>query len=180
VEAALQLHTTKGPARTSMQDIALLADVSLVTVYRHFPELKDLFRDCGERFREKYPFPGPDILEGCQSFEKRVSILIGAIYQYYAVVGDAIWLVQCDAEALPHFDAVFQRFTAHLTSLAEAALLPLSPKGKNYRRVLATIKLAIGVGTWRNLVRLQGLSSDQASELMADMVLCAAGANRDE
>lgn len=181
VEATLQLHTTKGPARTSMQDIARLADVSLVTAYRHFPELKDLFGACKNRFLQKYPPPGPQVLEGSHSLDQRVCAIIKSLYRYYDVVGEALWGLQRDAEVMPEFKAGFQESMAHIVSLAEAALAPLAKNGKSYsyQRALAILKVAIDVGTWRNLVRLQGFTSEQASELMTDLVLGVAGVNKD-
>jgi len=174
VDAALQLHTTKGPARTSMQDIARLADVSLVTVYRHFPELAQLFRACKTRFLEKFPPPGPGLLDGCGGLEQRVSATIATVYRYYDIVGDGLWSAQRDAEVLPEFGAVLEEGMANITSLARETLAPLPPQSKSYQRSLAALLVAIDVGTWRNLVRFQGLSGEEASELMADLVLHAA------
>jgi len=179
VEATLHLHTSKGPARTSMQDIARLADVSQVTAYRHFPTLSDLFGACKSRFLEKYPPPGPEILEGSQSLEERVRTTILKLYRYYDVIGQALWAIQRDAEVLPEFKAVFHESMASLISLAEAALAPLVRNTNSYRRALAVLSVAIDVGTWRNLVRLQGFTSEQAAELMAELVLDVAGVNRD-
>jgi AcrR family transcriptional regulator len=178
VEATLQLHTTKGPARTSMQDIARLADVSLVTAYRHFPELKDLFGACKTRFLQKYPPPGPEVLEGCHGLDQRVGTTIMELYRYYEVIGQALWAMQRDVEVLPEFKAVFQEGMGSVIALAEAALAPLASNGKSYQKALAILTVAIDVGTWRNLVRLQGFNSEQASELMTDLVLGVAGVNK--
>jgi AcrR family transcriptional regulator len=175
VDAALQLHTTKGPARTSMQDIARLADVSLVTVYRHFPGLDQLFWACKTRFFEKFPPPGPGLLDGCGGLDERVSATITALYRYYDIVGDGLWSAQRDAEVLPEFGAVLEEGMSQIVSLARQALAPMPPQGERYRRGLAALLVAIDVGSWRNLVRSQGLSGAEASELMTELVLCAAG-----
>lgn len=178
VEATLQLHTSKGPARTSMQDIARLADVSLVTAYRHFPEMRDLFGACKNRFLQKHPPPGLEVLEGSRSLDQRICATITALYRYYEVIGHALWAMQRDAEVLPEFKEVFQEGMAPVISLVEAALAPLAQNGKSYQRALAILTVAADVGTWRNLVRLQGLTSQRAAELMADLVLSAAGVNQ--
>ena len=44
VEAAIELHTTLGPARTSIVAIAERAGVERPTVYRHFPTTEALLR----------------------------------------------------------------------------------------------------------------------------------------
>src|ERR671910_356895 len=48
LEAALALHAEKGIFGTSWQDIAHRADVSVGTVYKHFPSLDELVPACGE------------------------------------------------------------------------------------------------------------------------------------
>jgi AcrR family transcriptional regulator len=157
-----------------MQDIARLADVSLVTVYRHFPALDQLFGACKTRFLEKFPPPGPELLEACGGLEERVRATIAALYRYYAIVGDGLWSAQRDAEVLPKFGAILEEGMAQIGSLAREALAPLSRQSGGYRRGLAALLVATDVSTWRNLVRFQGLSSEEASELMAGLVLCAA------
>ena len=45
-EAAVRLHTTVGPAHTSIAAIAEAAGVTRLTVYRHFADLDTLFEAC--------------------------------------------------------------------------------------------------------------------------------------
>ncbi len=47
VEATLALHSEKGMFDTSYKDIAERADVSVATVYKHFPSLNELVPACG-------------------------------------------------------------------------------------------------------------------------------------
>jgi AcrR family transcriptional regulator len=46
-EATLALHSEKGMFDTSWKDIAERADVSVATVYKHFPSLDELVPACG-------------------------------------------------------------------------------------------------------------------------------------
>ena len=48
VEAAIALHGTVGPARTTVSAIAENAGVRRATVYRHFPDERALFLGCSE------------------------------------------------------------------------------------------------------------------------------------
>src|ERR687889_1310202 len=48
LKATLALHAEKGIFGTSWQDIAKRADVSVGTVYKHFPSLDELIPACGE------------------------------------------------------------------------------------------------------------------------------------
>src|SRR5919108_6216974 len=46
VEAAVELHRTKGPARTTLSDIARVAGVQRPTLYRHFPDERAILAAC--------------------------------------------------------------------------------------------------------------------------------------
>ncbi len=59
LDATLRLHTAKGIFGTSWKDIAQAADVSVATVYTHFPTLDALVPACGELMVELYRPPSP-------------------------------------------------------------------------------------------------------------------------
>ena len=48
-EAAIELHGTVGPARTTLSAVARRAGVERRTLYRHFPSEGDLFAACSAR-----------------------------------------------------------------------------------------------------------------------------------
>ena len=56
-EAAMELHGTVGPARTTVSAVAERAGVQRHTVYRHFPTEDDLFAACSAHFDELHPWP---------------------------------------------------------------------------------------------------------------------------
>src|SRR3970040_715575 len=60
VEATVELHGKKGIFGTSWQDIARRADVSVATVYKHFPTLDELVPACGEVLMERLQPPSPE------------------------------------------------------------------------------------------------------------------------
>ena len=47
--------------------------------------------------------------------------------------------------------------------------------GRNRRRVMAALDLALGFATWQTLVTASGLRKGEAAKLMARTVACAAG-----
>src|SRR3982750_3841889 len=59
IDAAIGLHGTVGPARTTISAIAERAGVRRATVYRHFPDERSLFLGCSGAWRERHPVPGP-------------------------------------------------------------------------------------------------------------------------
>jgi AcrR family transcriptional regulator len=62
VEAALELHGTVGPARTTISAIAERAGVRRMTVYRHFPDERALFEACTTHGLRHLPSARPGAL----------------------------------------------------------------------------------------------------------------------
>src|SRR6185369_10975404 len=60
VEAAVDLHGTLGPARTSFAQIAERAGVQRHTFYAHFPDERSLLMACSGLALERDPLPDPD------------------------------------------------------------------------------------------------------------------------
>ena len=60
VEAAVDLHGTIGPARTSVSAIAERAGVQRHTYYRHFPDERTLGMACSGLHFERNPLPDPE------------------------------------------------------------------------------------------------------------------------
>lgn len=60
LEATVELHGEKGVFGTSWRDIAARADVSVATVYKHYPTLDELVPACGELLMERIGPPAPE------------------------------------------------------------------------------------------------------------------------
>src|SRR3954452_2324799 len=75
-EAAIELHGSVGPSRTTVSAVAERAGVQRHTVYRHFPTEADLFAACSSHFRQADPTPDP---EGWETLEQALDEL----YAYY-------------------------------------------------------------------------------------------------
>src|SRR5258708_30228378 len=58
-EAAMKLHGTVGPSRTTVTAVAEEAGVQRGTVYRHFPDEDALFRACSMHWLSLNPTPTP-------------------------------------------------------------------------------------------------------------------------
>jgi AcrR family transcriptional regulator len=155
VQAAVALHTTLGPARTSISAIADLAGVQRHTVYAHFPDEPALFRACSAHFRELHPFPA---LEGLE-----LEDALDAIYRYYERVELPLTLFTRDAERIAEAAGERRR---------RLALVADGLAGRISRRKLtrAAVGHAIEFETWRSLVREQGLTRRQAVAAMAGFV----------
>lgn len=164
VDAALALHTSRGPASTSVRDIAARADVSLVTVYRHFPAADEIYRACRARFFEKYPPPRFEV-KPKDAREERVRALLRQLYGYYDAVGDLMWPVLRDSELVPEVGAGFREMEKSFTEIAEQAVLAGGRPTPDLQRVVDLVVLFMSLATWRTLVRVRGRTSLETAEL---------------
>src|SRR5918995_2300746 len=87
LEATLALHAEKGAFGTSWQDIAKRADVSVGTVYKHFPSLDELVPACGELVfaisRPPSLEDAPEIFAGADSLRERLGRLGSEVFAFY-------------------------------------------------------------------------------------------------
>src|SRR5690349_2676071 len=56
-EAAVKLHGTIGPAKTTVSGIAREAGVQRATVYRHFPDEDAIYAACTSHYNALHPPP---------------------------------------------------------------------------------------------------------------------------
>src|SRR5712691_4567736 len=83
-KAAVELHSTAGPSRTSISAIAERAGVQRHTVYAHFPDETALFHACSSHWIGSNPFPdGAEWLEIADPGE-RLQRALKDVYAWYA------------------------------------------------------------------------------------------------
>ena len=166
VEAAVELHTSTGPARTTISGIAQRAGVERHTVYAHFPDDRSLFRACSEHWEARHPLPHLDALARIEDPERRLRRVLGDLYAWYESVEADLALFRRDASIVPANAEVLDEMTAGLGSVI-GALAQGRPRRKSVRAALGH---ALEFETWRSLVRRQGLSQAQAVDAMARLV----------
>lgn len=166
VEAAVHLHTSVGPARTTISGIAEQAGVERHTVYSHFPDDRSLFRACSEHWAASHPMPDFHALATIPDPARRVRRTLGELYAWYESVEADLALFFRDASVVPADAEALAEMTADLESLADAVCQGL-PRRKLVR---AAVGHALDFETWRSLVRRQGLSRAQAVDAMALLV----------
>ncbi len=101
VEAAIALHGTIGPARTTVSAIAERAGVRRATVYRHFPDERALFLGCSGTFRERNPPPDPATWAAIPDPAARLEAALDAVYGWYERVEPMFTALMRDAGAMP-------------------------------------------------------------------------------
>jgi AcrR family transcriptional regulator len=162
VQAAVDLHTTVGPARTTVSAIAERAGVQRHTFYAHFPDEKTLFRACSLHWRDQHP--RPDFARSLE-LERPEQRLRGVLLDLYAWYED----VESDLAVLRRDEGLVaaQEQARAEDAEAAAALLRAAARGWPRRKsVSAAIGHALEFDTWRSLVRRQALSRTQAVDAM--------------
>lgn len=166
VEAAVELHTSVGPARTTISAIAQRAGVERHTVYAHFPDDRTLFRACSEHWTAAHPVPELETLAEGRDPERRLRVALGELYEWYASVEEDLALFFRDASVVPANAEVLEEMAADLEAFALAVA-----RGRPRRKtVRAAIGHALEFETWRSLERTHGLSRAQAVDAMARFV----------
>lgn len=176
VDAAMELHGTVGPARTSIAAVADRAGVQRHTVYRHFPNEDDLFAACSAAWDERHPFPDPSPWFAIGDPDARLRRALSDVYAYYAEVEGDLSRFARDAELVPPVQRMFEAEAAAQRELRDALAQGWGVRGRRRRLLLATIGHALEFDTWRTLVRGQQLAPAEAAELAAGYARAAASA----
>ncbi len=171
-EAAVELHQTVGPARTTVSAIAEKAGVQRHTFYAHFPELKDLYRACSAHYQEQNPGPDPSSWTEIAEPEERMRRALSEVYAYYGRTEAMMSNVLRDGPLDPIMQESMVPLYRHWEAMRNTIADAFEASGERHEALLGAIALALDFQTWRTLVRGQRLSEDRAVELMVGMVRC--------
>lgn len=175
-EAAVKLHGTVGPARTTVSGVAEEAGVQRATVYRHFPDEASLFAACTAHYWAAHPMPDPEAWSSISDHADRLRHALGEMYALYRRTEGMLERTSRDAPLVEAMAAPVAAFRA-FTEAAVAAIVAGRPeRGGARRRVRAAVGHAISFPTWQSLVRQQGLDDAEAVAVVAAMVESAGGA----
>lgn len=171
VEAAIELHETLGPARTSVSAIAERAGVQRQTYYRHFPDLRSLFIACSGHYMERNPLPDPGAWRAIDDPQERLRTGLGELYAFYAASEPMLANVIRDADTNPLVSEIAAMRLASMADLRDALLEGLQREGSS-AHLPAALDLAMDFNTWRLLARRNGLPQEEAVELVTAIIRC--------
>ncbi|MGL6280204.1 MAG: TetR/AcrR family transcriptional regulator [Gaiella sp.] len=170
VEAAVELHTTVGPARTTVAAVAERAGVTRPTVYAHFPDADALFRACSGHVRATVPPPELEPWSAIEDPAERLRDALAALYAYYERLEPLLDNILRDAPVLPVVREVGAYRARYLEQLSEVLLPGWPVTARTRARLRHAIGHALDFRTWQSLVRGQGCARDEAVELMVLLV----------
>jgi AcrR family transcriptional regulator len=180
--ATLELHEILGPALTTRSAIAERAGVTRPTVYSHFPDELTLGMACSSLELSDNPLPDPGPWEEISEPEERLRAALGDLYAYFRR-RERLWANILRDQEMPLDDPeaheadaeIMEPIFLHWERMKQSLATGWGESDESSRLLLSAIGLALDFQTWRGMVRTQGLSDEQAIELMVGMVRCAAG-----
>jgi AcrR family transcriptional regulator len=174
VAAAVELHTTVGPARTSVAAIAERAGVTRPTVYAHFPDADALFRACSGHVRATVPPPDPTSWSSIEDPGERLEAALLSLYGYYERLEPLLENIQRDAPVLPILREMNAYRVRYLEDIREVLLAGWPSRVQARKRLRRALGHALDFRTWQSLVRSQGCRTDEAVQLMVAVARAAA------
>jgi AcrR family transcriptional regulator len=174
VEATVALHEEVGPARTTVAEIARRAGVQRLTVYNHFPDEHSLFGACSGHWIAGHPPPDPGAWAAIADPRERLRAALGDLAAWHRGGEAMLSQVRRDVQLLPALNDVVEAGQAPFRAVIRDVLgAGWGVRGKARDRVLAALGWATDFRSWQQLVREQGLSDDEAVEVLAGAVEAA-------
>lgn len=188
--AAVHLHGTVGPARTTVSEIAKRAGVRRATVYNHFPSDLELLDACSSHWFGEHPPPDPGRWAEIPDPRDRVEAALVAMYEYYDSGRDMLENVLRDAPLVGALEETIRRkWVPVMERIVETLAGGWNPHGQERRatrdshssgaqnagmtqpapqaddvELRASLRVALDFFTWRTLTA-SGLSNENAARL---------------
>jgi AcrR family transcriptional regulator len=170
LEATLALHAEKGIFGTSWQDIAQRADVSVGTVYKHFPSLEELVPACGELMyaitRPPSLEDAPQIFAEANSLEERLERLVFELFDFYER-GAPYIETDFQERRLPAVAEWEAYMRATIAGLVREALVFAGPD----ERLVQAVSALLDFSTYKSFLD-RDIQKDQAAKTMNEVLLC--------
>jgi AcrR family transcriptional regulator len=167
VEAAVDLHSSVGPALTTISMVAERAGVQRHTLYAHFPDERSLFLACSGLAMERDPLPDAEAWRAIKDRRERLRVGLHAVYGWYSRNAEMAACLLRDAE--------------YHSLTREMIRLRIGPFMVTYHQVLganlstkqrAVLHLALSYFTWRALVHESRLKQGAAVRVMLQAMDC--------
>lgn len=165
VEAAVELHSSLGPAATTFSMVAERAGVQRHTLYAHFPDERRLFLACSGFVHERDPLPEAAPWRNIANQTERLTSALTTIYAWYERNASLMACVMRDAEYhAPTQEIITLRVAPVFARWHEVLGAKLNVKQR------AILQLALSFFTWRTLVHDSRLTQGVAVRVMIQAI----------
>lgn len=172
-EAAIELHGTRGPSRTTMSAVAERAGVERRTLYRHFPTEAALFAACSTHYFAANPWPDLGSWRAVRDPHQRLERALDELYAYYERTAPMYSNVLRDAELVDFARDAVAPLHTYLDEAAEILASGHPVRGPRRRLLVAALRHALAFSTWQSLTAA-GIARADANTLVAALVKAAA------
>ena len=171
-EAAIGLHGSVGPSRTTMSAVARRAGVERRTLYRHFPTEAELFDACSTHYFAANPWPDLGGWRAIRDPKERLERALDELYAYYERTEPMFSNVLRDAEVVDFARDAVAPLNAFLDEAAEILIAGRQARGRRRQRLRGAVRHALAFSTWRSL-SANGIERADAVKLMSALVEAA-------
>jgi len=171
-EAAIELHGSVGPSRTTLSAVAKRAGVERRTLYRHFPTEADLFAACSSHYFATNPWPDVDSWRAIRNPHERLEQALDEIYAYYERNEPMLSNVLRDAELVDLARDAVAPLHTYLQDAAAVLAAGHPLRGRRRQLLAAALRHALAFSTWHSLTT-NGISRSDAAKLSTALVEAA-------
>jgi AcrR family transcriptional regulator len=172
-EAAIDLHGTVGPSRTTLSAVAERAGVERRTLYRHFPNEADLFAACSTHYFSANPWPELGEWRAIRDPQQRLERALDELYAYYERTEPMFSRVLRDAEVVDFARDAVAPLQTYLDEAAEVLAAGRRVRGRRRELLRRALRHALDFSTWRSL-SANGVGRSDAARLSTALVEAAA------
>jgi AcrR family transcriptional regulator len=166
-KATYELHSTIGPAFTTISLVSERAGLPRQTVYRNFRTNLDLYRGCIAFGLETHPLPDAERWQSITDPGERLQVGLTELYQWFEATEPVMTnsvrdfgAVKESAQAMQPVGEIFGRMFGMLF------------EGLKGRDIAALLSLAMDFATWKKLHREHGMASGAIVDLWSDLIHC--------
>jgi AcrR family transcriptional regulator len=172
-EAAIELHGTVGPSRTTMSAVARRAGVERRTLYRHFPTEADLFAACSTHYFAANPWPDLGSWRAIRDPHERLVRALDELYAYYERTEPMYSNVLRDADLVDFARDAVAPLRTYLDEAAELLIAGRPVRGRRRHLLAGALCHALAFSTWHSLTA-SGITRADAVTLVSALVEAAA------
>jgi AcrR family transcriptional regulator len=176
-EAAIELHGTVGPSRTTLSAVAERAGVERRTLYRHFATEADLFAACSSHYFTANPWPDLGNWRAIRDPQQRLERALDELYAYYERTEPMLTNVLRDAELVDLARDAVAPLHAYLEEAAAILTSGRQVRGQKRQLLRGALRHALAFSTWRSL-STNGVGRSDAAKLITALVEAADGDRR--